>query len=210
MDGAAAFLLVDDDNGVTRAVARSLAGTRACVVAASVNEARRHLLDVRNRFAGFVLDARLPDGCGLELLRQARETAPNVPALVLTGHLDAVIINTAYELGASCVLKPITNAQLRRFVSEAVTAECALNDNVRRRVAEFSRKYDLTPAAIDVLSAVMAGYTKRDVLALRGIGLNTLKSHVRQILLRSGLKSLEEVRCAILGPPAVPTARRSA
>lgn len=69
-----------------------------------------------------ILDINLPDGSGLELLRQARQTS-NVPIILLTANDMELDIVTGLEAGADdyitkpfslAVLRARVNAQLRR------------------------------------------------------------------------------------------------
>ena len=48
-----------------------------------------------------VVDNKLPDGCGLELVQTLRETAPDVPVLVLTGEGSESVAVEAFRRGAA-------------------------------------------------------------------------------------------------------------
>lgn len=201
------LLLVTDDAAVTQTFTRILPNGRACVSVATCREARDHLLSAESRFSGFVFDVKLSDGEGVDLLRLARERWPSAAALLLTTCFEPQVINAAYALGCACVLKPFSPEGLGRFVAEFLAADLQLEDGTRRRVAAFAAKHRLTVAATEILVAKIAGYTTEEVLLLRKVGMNTYKTHVKQILRRTGLESLEEVRCAVLRPG---TARRHA
>ena len=51
-----------------------------------------------------IVDIRLPDGDGIDLVRQLREESPQVKTLVLTGILDPKVEVLAKESGADEVL----------------------------------------------------------------------------------------------------------
>jgi len=199
--GAGKILVVDDDRAVTQALVRYLAGTRICVTARTFHEGLDRIVTGAGSYCGFIIDERLPDGRGVELLRAARERAPSAPAMVLTAYVDPIVMNAAYALGGSCVAKPIGPEELRRFVAEAVATELNLDDTLRRRVVAFARRSKLTAAATEILVAKVAGYTTDDILALRAIGANTYRTHVKQILERTKLETLEDVRREVLGSP---------
>lgn len=87
------------------------------------------------RFDLLILDVNLPDGSGLELLRQVRK-ASAVPIILLTVNDMEMDIVTGLESGADdyitkpfslAVLRARVNAQLRRGVSEK--AACVRIDN---------------------------------------------------------------------------------
>lgn len=198
--GDAAILLVESDAGVMQTLVRFLAGTRRCITAATAREARHHFATYAGTFCGFIFAATLSDGSGVGLLLGARDLAPTAPALVLASSADATTANRAYSLGGSCILKPIGSEPLRRFITDAMASEFISNDALRRRVTSFAARHDLTPAATEILMAKIAGYTREEILDMRGVRPNTYKTHVRQILRRTNLGSLEQVRRVVLGP----------
>lgn len=76
-------LVVDDDPSVGRMVRLSLEIDGAEVLAAETLGAARELL--RPGLRGIVLDRRLPDGDGLELLGDVGRVCPEVPVVVYSG-----------------------------------------------------------------------------------------------------------------------------
>jgi DNA-binding NtrC family response regulator len=80
------ILVVDDDPSVGRMVRLSLEIDGAEVLSAeSLSDAREML---RPGLSGIVLDRRLPDGDGLELLGPIGTVCPDVPVVVYSGLED--------------------------------------------------------------------------------------------------------------------------
>ena len=78
-----------------------------------------------NRYDLLILDVNLPDGSGLELLTEVRETSP-VPVILLTANDLEMDVVTGLESGADdyitkpfslAILRARVNAQLRRSIS---------------------------------------------------------------------------------------------
>ncbi|ANX05037.1 response regulator transcription factor [Immundisolibacter cernigliae] len=113
---AAELLLVDDDPVFGRVLATAL-GRRGFQVtlAASVAQARELLPQLRVSHA--VLDLRLPDGSGLELVPLLRERLPQVRIVVLSGYASIPTAIDAIKLGATYYLaKPVdADAVVRAF-----------------------------------------------------------------------------------------------
>lgn len=64
-----------------------------------------------------ILDIFLPDGSGLELLREVRRRDGEIPVLVLTGHHQDFFSARAEEAGASAYMtKPFVPGELREAV----------------------------------------------------------------------------------------------
>jgi DNA-binding response OmpR family regulator len=76
-------LVVDDDPSVGRMVRLSLEIDGAEVLAAETLAQGREML--RPGLIGIVLDRRLPDGDGLELLPHIEAACPEVPVVVYSG-----------------------------------------------------------------------------------------------------------------------------
>jgi DNA-binding response OmpR family regulator len=110
------LLVVDDDKELRdlliRALARDGHVVRAC---ADVSTARRTVADDRPELV--VLDLSLPDGNGLDLCRELRSTANNIPILMLTAHSEVAIRVGSLDAGADDFLaKPFAVAELRARV----------------------------------------------------------------------------------------------
>src|SRR5512147_2748429 len=92
LDGLAVLLLEDDPSFA--AVVEEELRSRGCEVThtSSVVEARERIKD--DRFDVALLDLQLPDGSGLDVLRDVSSESLPLEALVLTGHAD---VPTALE-----------------------------------------------------------------------------------------------------------------
>jgi DNA-binding response OmpR family regulator len=115
--GSARHLLVVDDEphiglllrpefearGFRVTVARSLAAARATVDSADL----------------MLLDVHLPDGSGIEFLRElrARPRTQHLPILILTGESGDRVLEEARRLGASLLTKPFSPTKLGKSVA---------------------------------------------------------------------------------------------
>ncbi len=65
------------------------------------------------RYDAILLDLNLPDGSGLDLLREIREEAPSTPVLVLSGMRQEEVVVRGLRLGADdYVTKPFSPREL--------------------------------------------------------------------------------------------------
>lgn len=81
------ILIVDDDR-YTRGLLQELLQTRPTQPAFAENAAEARRLLVAEDFNLVLMDQRLPDGNGLELLREMRERRPRLVAILMTGYAD--------------------------------------------------------------------------------------------------------------------------
>lgn len=109
-------LIVEDDRALGEGVRLALQGGELSpVLCHSLYEARRLLAD--RVFDLAVLDVNLPDGSGLDLLRELRRTG-GVPVILLTANDLETDIVTGLESGAcDYITKPFSLAVLRARVN---------------------------------------------------------------------------------------------
>lgn len=112
------FLIVDDDVSFARALARELKAFGPCIIAHDAETAKVHLGEPAG-WLGFIVDAHLGTESGLDVLRAARNTHPNVPALVVSASADVSLPNRAYALGANFLHKPAEPELFRQFAASA-------------------------------------------------------------------------------------------
>ena len=98
-DGDASLLIVDDDKPFLSRLARAM-GERGFEVrmAESVEEGKSAILADAPAYA--VVDMRLDDGTGLEVIEVLREHKPDARAVILTGYGNLASAVTAVKLGA--------------------------------------------------------------------------------------------------------------
>ncbi len=106
------LLFVEDDPHIASAVVRNLEGSGFAVDHADTLADARACVESQ-RYGVMVLDLGLPDGDGLELLRELRRRRDPLPVLVLTAR-DAVVDKVAgFEAGADDYLvKPFAHEEL--------------------------------------------------------------------------------------------------
>lgn len=111
------IFLLEDDQTLARGIGMALeAPQRAVTLAGTLEESR--IILARDRFDLLILDLNLPDGSGLDLLRQLRGAGDHTPVILLTANdleLDEV---TGLEAGADdYITKPFSLAVLRARVA---------------------------------------------------------------------------------------------
>lgn len=99
------ILIVDDDVQVLRSLCFLLEAEGYVV---KTYESSQALLDESRlpENACLVIDYRMPDINGLDLLTRLRERFPKVPALLITGYPDDSIETRAAHIGIKVVRKP--------------------------------------------------------------------------------------------------------
>lgn len=159
-------------------------------------EARRRLPALRPDVA--VLDARLPDGSGIDVCRDVRSANPEVRALILTAYQDDEALFSAIMAGAAgYVLKQITGTDLVDSIRRVATGQSLLDPLVTAQVLERIRHgsqdgpeelANLTPQERRVLELIAEGMTNRQIGDHLYLAEKTVKNHVSSLLAKLGVE----------------------
>jgi two-component system NtrC family response regulator len=113
------LLVIDDEASIRRLIEKEMASERRIIRTAGTITEGLHLFR-REQFEVVVLDMRLPDGNGLDVLIQIQEMAPEVQVIIITGHGDVDNAVQAMKLGAYDYLtKPFDLDRLELIVEKA-------------------------------------------------------------------------------------------
>jgi len=133
------ILVVDDDQRVCE-VLKELLGALQFPTASALSgaEALKMLKDKPYTF--LMADMRMPEMNGMELIRQSRETSPNVNVIAMTGYADEYKYVDIINAGAhDFVKKPIDIAEL-----EAKIVRCISERDLKKELSRLSITDSLT------------------------------------------------------------------
>jgi DNA-binding NarL/FixJ family response regulator len=159
------------------------------------HEAARRIPALRPDVA--VLDARLPDGSGIDVCRDIRSADPNIRALILTSFQDDEALFSAIMAGASgYVLKQIKGTDLVDAVRRVAAGQSLLDPVVTQQVLERIRNgghdepaelASLTPQERRILELIAEGLTNRQIGEELFLAEKTIKNYVSSLLAKLGL-----------------------
>jgi DNA-binding NarL/FixJ family response regulator len=184
------FLLVEDNSGVAKTLGRWLSAFGDVEHCANFEEAQIAL--PRSTWRGMVIDVRLPDGSGFEIVRDAREAGVACEILVLTGVLDGELARQAHMLDATYLVKPCSMDALQKFVDRA------MHDSTSVDVSLWTKRYNLTPTEAQVLLSAAGGNRRKDLIQDRTLSSATVKQHVRNLLKKTGDLTLASASIRLL------------
>ena len=144
-----------------------------------------------------VLDARLPDGSGIEVCRAVRAVDDSIRALILTSYDDDEALFAAIMAGASgYVLKEVTGLNLvtavrqvaggMSLIDPALTARVL--DRVRNGPSTAPELESLTEREMELLALIAEGLTNRQIGERMFLAEKTIKNYVSAILAKLGLE----------------------
>jgi len=132
-------LIIDDDEAVRRTCVEMLR-TRGhqTLAAASVGEGLR--LFGERRPAAVLLDLKLPDGAGIDVLRELQRQSPGTPVVVISGFGSVTEAVEAMRMGATDYIeKPISRERLFQLMDRILHRPLPGDETDPERVADGSR-----------------------------------------------------------------------
>ena len=132
-------LVIDDDDVVRKTCVELLeARGHRTLSAATVGEGLR--LFAEHRPAAVLLDLRLPDGTGIDVLRELQRQAPGTPVVVISGHGSVSEAVEAMKVGATDFLeKPVSRDRLFQILDRILHPPLPGGEADLEKVADGSR-----------------------------------------------------------------------
>ncbi|MDR5702311.1 MAG: response regulator transcription factor [Armatimonadota bacterium] len=213
-------LIADDHELVRRGLTMVLEMEEGLCVVGEARTGREAIeVTVQERPDVLLLDLKMPDIDGIHVLKAVKRRAPFTKVLILTGfEVDEAILRAVQEGTDGFVFKDIPPQELYRAIRLVATGEVYMQPAVTRRLMQLmARKTteevplkgsSLTPREVEVLRLMARGYSNQEIADLTSLSLETVRSHVKNILqkldqpnrtravlyaLRSGLVTMNEI-----------------
>ena len=150
-----------------------------------------------------LMDVEMPVMDGIEATRQIKEAAPHVRVIMLTSHKSDQTIFAALSAGANgYCLKNINAQQLSTVIRMVSEGAAWLDPGIANRVlsayathnsqtapqappktaAKQKTSISLSPRETEVLRLVADGLSNQKIAEKLGLGLETVKTHMRHIM----------------------------
>jgi CheY-like chemotaxis protein len=125
-------LVVDDEESLVRLVTQTLTelGYTPVGFTASATAIKAFLADPQ-RFDAVITDESMPGTSGSELIRKLRAIRPKIPIVLVSGYLNAAVVQRAREAGADEVLKkPLSARELAMSLARVLQSRAEHAQNI--------------------------------------------------------------------------------
>jgi len=177
------ILIVDDEENIGRSLRMILEREGYAVnVCRSVAEFRAH--PDAGRADAYLLDMKLPDGSGIDLLRSVKQNGGPAPAVMISGHGTIADAVQATRAGAFDFLeKPLSRDRVLLAVKNALEQSTLRKENERLRelVGGAPRMIGESPAwrrAVEQASLAAASDARVLLIGESGTGKELLAAHI--------------------------------
>ncbi len=200
-------ILIADDHRIMREGLRALLGKQDTFLVVGEAEDGRKAVELAARLRPdvVIMDLTMPGLNGIEATRQIVAANPGTKVIALSIHSDRRFVRQMFEAGATgYLLKEGAFEELARaihtvaggkaFVSPGI-AGVLINDLVRQMAGRE------TPAGVralrgrekEVLQLLAEGKSTKEIAAILRVGVKTVETHRRQIMLKLQLDSVAEL-----------------
>jgi len=203
-------VLIADDHAIFRDGLRKLleADPGLTVVGEAADGIEALKLALKLKPDILLLDLAMPRQPGLDTLRELADTSPNLRTVLLTAAIEKRQIVEALQLGARGVVMKESATQLLLNCIRAVmkgeywVGRESVSDLVQflregaqetRQKEPLRKNFGLTPRELEVVAAVVGGYTNRDVAQKFSISEDTVKHHLTNIFDKLGVSNRLEL-----------------
>lgn len=204
MTDATIRIVIADDHAVVREGIRSvLESDEALRVVAEAGSGEEAIAAVEEHEPDvIVLDITMPGTSGFDVASTLRNQRPRVGVLILSMHDHPEYVLRAVRAGADgYVLKSAAPTELRRAVRAVARGEQVFGPHVTQQLGaalreegtrrqSHERLEQLTPREAEVLAAVAAGRTSREIADDLGISHRTVESHRESIMRKLDIRSV--------------------
>jgi len=194
---AATTVLIADDHEVVRKGLTSLfkdSSVKVCGEAASDDEAVRQSRKLKPDVV--LLDVRLGDADGLDVVKRIRSAAPAARVVMLSAFDNPTYVARAVAAGAhDYLLKSVSRDELIAAVVSAAAGETpARAGELKRMAGQMARRerttdtgVSLTPRETQVLRLIAMGLSNQEIADTLEISVETVKEHVQNLLRKLAL-----------------------
>lgn len=199
-------IVIADDHAIFRdGLRRLLMSEKDFDVIAEVSDGKE-AAEVARRLKPDVLllDLAMPRVPGLEVLRELTKDEPRIPTILLTAAIQPIEVTTALQLGArGIVLKASAPEMLLTCIRAVCRGEFWVSPEILAASSRFIQQphkgSNLTSRELEIISAVRAGHSNKEIGKKLSISEETVKRHLSNIFAKLNISSRLELAMLATG-----------
>jgi FixJ family two-component response regulator len=208
MDLEPTVFVLDDDEGVRKSL-ESL-GKSAGLPVKTFSEGEEFLRACTPNMPGcLVLDVRLREVNGVDLIAELRKRGFMLPTIVITAYGDVPTAARAFRGGAIDFFeKPVSPRKLIERIREAVEIDRRAREDAAKGAAVQQRLALLTPRERDVHDQLLTGCSSKQIAEALHLSVRTVEGYRREVFRKMQVASAADLirKHFLAGGPKRPTA----
>jgi len=152
-----------------------------------------------------LMDLKMPELDGSDAtIRIAREN-PSAKILILTTFGSAAELKKALDGGAAgAIVKNSSQSDIVGAIRGVLSGKQVVSDEIRHSIRNIESAPEMSPRQLEILNLIAKGFSNKDIAALLGVTLETVKDHIKKILLRMGASSRTEAASLAVSMNLIP------
>ena len=178
-------ILVADDHLVYRIGIRNLLALEAGFdVVGEASDGSQTIESYRKlRPDVLLLDLRMPQKSGIEVVRAIRSEFPDARILIVTSYQTEEEIFQVLRAGATgYIMKDTGRESLVEAVHSVQAGERWVLPSIQRQFKDRALRQELSARELEILKLLARGLTNREIANVYGLSASTVKNHVNSLL----------------------------
>ncbi|MDD6259807.1 MAG: response regulator transcription factor [Clostridiales bacterium] len=139
------------------------------------------------------------DESGFEATKKLKADFPDIKVIIVTSMLDTSYLVRAREVGADSIwFKDVSREELMSVVERTMRGESVYPDRTPEIMIGNASSYEFTEAEIKVLRVLVEGMTYKEMADALEVSVETVKSHVGNMLLKTGFASKTKLAAMVM------------
>lgn len=140
-----------------------------------------------------LMDLQMPELGGADATAKIHEANPNIKILILTTFGTSADLKKAMNGGAAgALIKNSSQNEIIAAIRGAVVGERTVSSEIRHTLRDLQSIPELSPRQLEILNLIAKGFSNSEIAGIAGISLETVKDHIKKILMRLGVSSRTE------------------
>jgi DNA-binding NarL/FixJ family response regulator len=137
-----------------------------------------------------LLDINLPDKNGIDLCKELHTQFPFIRIIALTGFKEFYYMQQMMANGASgYLLKNAMPEEITDAIRAVYGGSTCFCDEIKEKSPISKENFFLTPREQELLRLVVEGYTNKEIASKLFLGVETINSYRKNLLLKLGVKN---------------------
>ena len=140
-----------------------------------------------------LMDLKMPQLGGADATMQIHAADPDVKILILTTFGTSAELKKAMDGGASgALMKNSSQTELIEAIRDVMSGKLVMSGEIRHSIKDMDSTPEMSQRQLEILNLVAKGFSNKEIADIAGVSLETVKDHVKKILLKLGAGSRTE------------------
>lgn len=204
---AISVIIIEDDSNIREYLSDAITSSPLCQLLGSAKNLQEGLdLVVRVKADVFLIDLGLPDGDGLDIIKQVAKIQPEAQSLVLSAFGNMRHILSSFEAGATGYIhKSEMPADVVKQVVQVFNGTSPVSSNIAKLLIQkilqpehsdeaqkskaLQQALNLSNRELEILNALKSSRSVKEIASAFNISKHTVNQHLRSIYSKMGVRS---------------------